>query len=136
MTTALVIGGEYYGRVPNDVPNGFNGHAKSVALRQQLFLAKTLSEQRELLGITRIIHTGVGAGALAKIWAIKAGVDHAHVPVEPAATKRGALRQRNEAMVALRPDIVIAFQGGRVTRDVIRIALAAGIEVLDLRGCK
>lgn len=137
MTTALVIGGEYYGRVPKNVPDGFSGSAWRAACGQRRFLATSLARLTKEHAITKIIHGGdPGAGILAHGWATKRDIAQEQVPLDRGLSKIEAMRRRNAAMIERRPDLVIAFQGGRTTRDAIKRALAAGITVLDLRGCK
>lgn len=45
---------------------------------------------------------------------------------------RAAGPMRNARMLKLKPDLVVAFPGGRGTADMIRQARRAGVEVLDV----
>lgn len=84
--------------------------------------------------IHKLIHgAATGADAMADRYAL----DH-HIPVEtyPADWKthgRAAGPIRNQAMLVLgKPDLVIAFPGGRGTADMIRRAKAAGVRVVEV----
>jgi hypothetical protein len=86
-------------------------------------------------GITKLIHgDATGADRLAERWAF----DH-HIEVEtfPADWKthgRKAGPIRNEGMLRLgRPDVVVAFPGGRGTADMVRRARAAGVKVIEVQ---
>lgn len=73
-----------------------------------------------------------GADALAAKWA-----DHNGVPLVtyPPLWSRGrkAGPERNAFMLMdSRPDLVIAFPGGRGTADMVSRAKAAGIEVIEI----
>ena len=96
------------------------------------FLDELLSDEENM--ITHVIHGGAhGADRLAHSWAVSKGIQ----PVECIAIWRArdieynarAGLERNLAMLALKPDIVIAFPGGRGTAHMCRIATAAGVPV-------
>lgn len=87
--------------------------------------------------ISHVIHGDArGADKMAQAWAIYHGIQ----PVACAAIwgagdtydSRAGLR-RNAAMLQLRPDVVIAFPGGRGTAHMCRIAEVAGIPVIQAR---
>jgi hypothetical protein len=88
--------------------------------------------------ITHVIHGGAnGADRLADEWAKNHGVQ----PVKCEALweyhrRMGFVRkagyERNKAMLALNPDVVLAFPGGRGTEMQIDMALRAGIEVIKI----
>jgi hypothetical protein len=40
---------------------------------------------------------------------------------------------RNQEMLDMKPDVIIAFPGGRGTADMVRRGKAAGIEVIEVR---
>jgi hypothetical protein len=95
----------------------------------------TLSElQRERGPISVLIHgAATGADTLAAAW----GNDYLgrscvhHYPAEWLKHGKAAGPIRNQQMLDEgKPDIVIAFPGGRGTADMVRRAMAAGIEVL------
>lgn len=84
--------------------------------------------------ITTLIEGGAyGADALAKAWAF-----YASVPVETYEAdweNQGSFAgpARNKRMLEEgRPDLVIAFPGGRGTADMVRKARRAGVEVVEM----
>lgn len=95
-------------------------------------VGRVLDEAHSWERITRII-TGCAAGAdrWARNWALLHEVD-AHVYAarwRAEGNKAGPLR--NARMLADgRPDLVIAFPGGRGTADMVRRAAAAGVPVV------
>lgn len=97
-------------------------------------LAKLLDWFRQTRGVDVLIHGGAnGADSLAGDWA------HSHgIPVEVYYAKwdlhgRSAGIIRNVTMLKdARPDVVIAFAGGRGTADMIRRSRDAGVRVLDM----
>lgn len=106
------------------------------------------------LGLTELIHgDATGADELAKFWAIERGIGHHEFKArwddltQPGAeihTRKDGSRydakagpRRNQQMLEQgRPRHVIAFRGGDGTRDMIRRARAAGVEVflIDWKG--
>lgn len=82
--------------------------------------------------ITMLIEGGAdGADLLAEQWADANGIHYARVPALWHAHGRSAGPRRNEAMLLLSPDGVIAFPGGRGTAHMVRIATEAGIKVWE-----
>lgn len=83
--------------------------------------------------ISEIIHGGAtGADAHAAEWAYLRGVKQTPFPVTPEEWRRIGKKAgplRNQAMVDTRPDLVVAFPGGRGTTDCVRRAVHAGIPV-------
>jgi YspA, cpYpsA-related SLOG family len=94
------------------------------------FLNKVHAERK----ITFLMHGAArGADTLSDEWAKSVGVQPVAFEAlwdfygDPAGTKR------NTAMLAFcRPDVVVAFPGGRGTANMMRQAYDAGIEVLDV----
>lgn len=80
---------------------------------------------------TTMIHGGAsGADRLAGEWAASRGI-----PVEshPADWQRYGLAAgpiRNQQMIAEKPDMVVAFPGGRGTADMVRRARQAGVDLV------
>lgn len=71
-----------------------------------------------------------GADALAREWAKRRGVTVATYLADWKALGRGAGPHRNQRMLEeFRPDLVLAFAGGRGTLDTVTRARAMGIEV-------
>lgn len=102
----------------------------------QARLFEALFELRKQLGQPTVVITGGcrGADALAGSWAVANGIHHAEVRALWGyydAPKAGPIR--NRAMLVLEPDVVIAFPGGSGTRDMIKAAKQAGVEVICQR---
>jgi hypothetical protein len=83
-------------------------------------------------GITGIIQGGArGADKLGLLWASSNGVPHRTFEADWANKGRAAGPIRNQRMIKEgKPDLVVAFPGGRGTGDMVKRARAAGIEVL------
>ncbi|WP_245576775.1 SLOG family protein [Kaistia adipata] len=74
-----------------------------------------------------------GADTLAAEWAERFGFPLRKFPADWKAHGRAAGPIRNQRMIDEgRPDLVIAFPGGRGTADMVRRAKAAGIEVREM----
>ncbi len=85
--------------------------------------------------IGAVIHgNSRGADTAAGVWAWKhrkEGVNCWPVPAQWAKFGKSAGPKRNQAMIGMGPDLVVAFPGGRGTADMIRRAKAAGIPVFE-----
>lgn len=80
--------------------------------------------------IAEIIQGGAkGADALAKAWAHARGIPCTEVPADWDRHGKRAGPLRNRQMLELRPDGVVAFDGGRGTADMIRQATGVGVPV-------
>lgn len=94
-------------------------------------LRDTLDTLHTFNGVTELIHGHCsGADTLADKWATE--LDTIHIVRCPADWKRygrAAGPIRNREMLELRPDLVIAFPGGKGTADMVRQSRLAGIEV-------
>jgi hypothetical protein len=90
-----------------------------------------LGEFHAATPISAIIEGGAtGADSLARSWAKMHRVKCITVPADWAAHGRAAGPIRNRRMLFdFKPDIVIAFPGGRGTEDMIRQAEQLGIKV-------
>jgi hypothetical protein len=86
--------------------------------------------------ITHVIHGGAqGADHMAGDWAQTTnGVQDIIVPANWRRDGKAAGPIRNRAMIALKPDLVIAFPGGRGTANMIATAVAAGVKVTTVDG--
>ena len=82
----------------------------------------------------RIIHGGAsGADALADDWAVVNWVPQDIFCAQWERDGRAAGPIRNQRMIDEgKPDLVVAFPGGRGTADMVRRARAAGIEVMEI----
>jgi hypothetical protein len=73
-----------------------------------------------------------GADRMAGEWACRRGIESIkfHAEWENLGRKAGPIR--NQSMLDEgRPDVVVAFPGGRGTADMVRRARAAGVEVTE-----
>jgi hypothetical protein len=84
--------------------------------------------------ITLIIQGGAsGADSLAKLWALRAAVPYIEFRADWNKNGRAAGPLRNQKMIDQgRPDLVVAFQGGRGTSDMMRRARTAKIPVREI----
>lgn len=73
-----------------------------------------------------------GADQPAELWANERGVTIKIVPAKWDTYGRAAGPIRNKEMAELRPDLVVAFKGGRGTQDMIKKAQELGIPVKDV----
>lgn len=79
---------------------------------------------------THILHgTASGADTAAGLWATAHGIHELRCPALWVRNGLQAGPIRNAAMLALRPDLVIAFPGGRGTTDLVSRAHMAAIPV-------
>jgi hypothetical protein len=95
-------------------------------------LAESIIEVQRVKGkISCVIQGGArGADRLAKDWAIVSGIPMIEMPANWLFYGKSAGAIRNASMLQFgKPDIVIAFPGGRGTADMIKKAEAAGVEV-------
>jgi hypothetical protein len=101
--------------------------------RDRSELSDTLDGLHEVRRFAHMIAGGAhGADLLAEEWAEAHGVACEVYYADPMRLGRDAGRVRNERMlVEGRPELVIAFRGGRRTEHMVRIARHAGIEVIE-----
>lgn len=85
-----------------------------------------------LRGISLIIEGGaLGADEWAALWADTRGVKRMRFAADWGAHGRAAGPRRNQRMLDEgKPDLVVAFPGGKGTADMVRRARKAGIPVL------
>lgn len=97
---------------------------------------EVLDEVRAASGISVLIEgEAAGADTLAKTWALRRGVPVERYPADWTKYGRGAGPIRNQRMLDEgRPDLVVAFPGGRGTADMVDRAKAAGVPVMVLIG--
>lgn len=98
------------------------------------FVWNTLTEwDSSVGGIDVVIHgAATGADSEAMIWAQTCGRKHAPFVAEWRKHGKGAGPIRNQRMLDEgKPDMVIAFPGGRGTADMKRRARAANLDVIE-----
>lgn len=133
-TRILVCGGRDYGQVPDDTPPDELEAARAKADHQKARLAQILRAAVPRLGLWMLIHGAAkGADQLASEWAWENGVGAASYPANWEKHGRAAGPIRNQRMLDEgKPDIVIAFPGGRGTADLVSRAEKAGIRVIKV----
>lgn len=102
------------------------------------FVYDTLDELDQRESITRIIHgTTYGADTFSDGWAMSRGRDVKRCPVLPTewhSFGKRAGSMRNQRMLDEgKPDMVVAFKGGKGTADMVRRAKHAGVSVIEPR---
>lgn len=113
----LVTGGRYYGEESDEGAAIF--HA--------------LNQQHVKRPITAVIHgCAQGVDAKADIWASLNGIPRDRFPADWLKHGKRAGPLRNQAMVDSKPDLVVAFPGGRGTADCVQRAKMAGIPVIEV----
>lgn len=104
----------------------------------KLSVKRTLDELHAKQPITCIIQgAATGADFLAKHWAVAYGGPGMKVEeykADWAGQGRSAGPKRNVMMLnASRPDLVVAFPGGKGTAHMVRKAKAAGLTVIEVK---
>ena len=83
--------------------------------------------------IDMIIHGGaMGADFLAGCWAREHGREEVVCPANWEHLGKRAGIVRNNTMLKLRPDLVVAFPGGKGTGSMVTLAKAAGVKVYEV----
>lgn len=101
------------------------------------FIAETLARFHRERPIRHLFHgNAAGADSLASEWAY--GQTDPRISVHPCPADwqrngRAAGPIRNKNMLGQRPDVVIAFPGGKGTANMTKIARAAGVEVIEVK---
>jgi len=95
----------------------------------------TLDRVHRKHGAFTLVHGGAqGADLLAALWAASRGVEAEGHPAAWAVHGRAAGPKRNQYMLELGTDAVVAFPGGRCTADMVRRARGAGVPVWEVGG--
>ena len=86
--------------------------------------------------VGRIIQGGAsGADELAREWCVRWHYTYEHFPADWKKHGRAAGPIRNQQMIDEgKPDLVVAFPGGRGTADMVNRAKLAGLEVIEVAG--
>jgi predicted Rossmann-fold nucleotide-binding protein len=97
-------------------------------------LAAVLAELRQTRGISLVIAGGArGADTMAEWWAAAEGVPCDVYQADWSGLGRKAGPIRNQRMLDEgKPDLIVAFLGGRGTADMVRRGREAGIEVIEV----
>lgn len=103
-------------------------------LTDMVWVAREMDALHAKTPIRTLIQGGAtGADRLARRWAYVAGVEVKEYPADWPTHGRAAGPIRNQHMLdAERPDLVVAFPGGRGTADMVRRAKAAGVCVVEI----
>ena len=135
MTRAIICGGRYYGRIPIHVPPGAR-EAIERAAKERFVLTEALDHLRAERKISFVITGGApGADTLAHQWALSRCLQTKIFRAEWKRFGNSAGPIRNARMLEEgQPDFVIAFEGGNGTRDMIKQARTAGVEIIDRGG--
>lgn len=99
-------------------------------------LEDTLDRLHRARGFTVLIEgDAIGADRMAGAWAEARGVDHRvfRADWDRLGAKAGPRRNR-QMLDEGRPELVVAFPGGSGTAHMMRIARAAGVEVIAVPG--
>ena len=96
-------------------------------------MGRILARYQDRIGV--IIHGAArGADQLAWRWAVATGIPHEPFPADWNEHGKAAGPIRNQQMLDEgKPDLVIAFPGGKGTNDMVRRAIDSGVTVVDLR---
>jgi hypothetical protein len=97
-------------------------------------LFKTLDALHAEHAFTALIHgQAQGADQLAFLWASQKGLTVTGFPAEWSKFGPSAGPRRNQEMLDIgKPDLVVAFPGGKGTKDMVRRATRAGIPVIEV----
>lgn len=97
--------------------------------RTMLFVA--LDRLHTEHGFTILIHGDArGADQMAGEWAVERGVEVLACPADWKRHGRGAGPIRNRQMLEHKPDLLVAFPGGKGTADMVAVATKAGMRVI------
>jgi hypothetical protein len=99
-------------------------------------LVSALEEIHATHPISCVIHgASTGADAIADRWAVEHRIGVARFQAHWEIEGRAAGPLRNKRMLREgRPDLVVAFPGGRGTADMVRQAKAFGVPVVEVDG--
>lgn len=104
------------------------------AFDDQKFVFLTLNRLDREKPITEIIEGGAtGADTCARNWAKHYGVKCTTVKADWASYGKSAGPIRNKLMADLHPNLVVAFKGGSGTANMIAVAKAKRIKVMEAK---
>jgi hypothetical protein len=130
----LVCGGRDFGVIPAGCPTDRHHERRVRAHEESRLLDDTLATLKVDRGIKSIIQGGArGADRLAFIWAGRQLIQTETFLADWKTHGKAAGPIRNQRMIDEgKPDLVVAFPGGKGTADMVRRAKAAGIEVIEV----
>lgn len=100
------------------------------------FLEAKLDEMHAEYAFRDLMQGGAfGADRLAKIWAMTRHPEIVlwQINAEWSKFGLGAGFIRNKRMMDWKPDMVVAFPGGKGTQNMVELAHAAGVEVVEVK---
>ena len=98
---------------------------------EKAIVFSTLASIHDSENITEIIHGGAsGADNLADVWAKSMGIPIKEFKADWEKHGRAAGPIRNQQMIEYKPDLVVAFPGGKGTADMIKKAKTNKIPIL------
>ena len=132
----LVCGGRDYGEVPFGCPPDSRPYYEKRAHAQRRNLHTTLDTLKIDRGITAIIHGGArGADNEAGYWARRQLISEERYDADWDRDGKAAGPIRNQRMLDEgKPDVVVAFPGGKGTAMMIKLAEGAGAPVIRAAG--
>ena len=130
----LVCGGRGYGNVSVTVPGEHQIAAVQLARDQRYRVKHTLDFIHDASPIDVVIHGGAsGADTHGGYWAFFHGIPEIVFTANWTAHGKAAGPLRNSRMlVEGKPDLVVAFPGGRGTADMVLKAKMAGVKVMEV----
>jgi hypothetical protein len=95
------------------------------------YVAKVLDSIHDKEPFREVIHGDArGLDRIAGAWATMNGINVRAMPADWARHGRAAGPQRNARMLLQKPDVLIAFPGGKGTADMVQKATLAGVRVV------
>lgn len=84
-------------------------------------------------GISQIIHGGArGADDLARVWAIRSGIPDRQFNANWSLGRKAGPIRNQRMLDEGKPDLVVAFPGGRGAADMVRRARQSGVPVKEI----
>lgn len=97
------------------------------------YVITTLDKLHQETPISEVMQGGArGADNLARDWAKMRGVKRWVCHAEWDKYGKSAGHRRNARMLEWKPDLVVAFPGGKGTADMVRQSHAAGVRVVEI----
>lgn len=98
-----------------------------------LHIGQTLAAFHAKRPIRHLFHGNArGADTIAALWGKGQGISVHACPADWQKHGKAAGPVRNKHMLGQRPDVVIAFPGGKGTAHMAKIARQAGVEVIEV----